>query len=92
MTERIVKNYQISFDNLRSVSSSLEVNLDKTNDIFHVPLIMGSLTKWELGESYNIYRGIGHRTANLIGEYDRDHLAIAKALGVSRFKRYVRLF
>ncbi|MGB3512281.1 MAG: NAD/NADP octopine/nopaline dehydrogenase family protein [Microcoleaceae cyanobacterium] len=81
MTERIVANYQSLFGSLRTASSSLEVNLDKTNDVFHVPLIMGSLTKWELGESYNIYRGIGHRTANLIGEYDRDRRAIAKALG-----------
>ena len=81
MTERIVATYQDSFENLRTASSSLEVNLAKTNDVFHVPLIMGSLTKWELGESYNIYRGIGHRTANLIGEYDRDRLTVAKALG-----------
>lgn len=81
MTERIVATYQGSFDNLRPVSSSLEVNLDKCNDIFHVPLIIASLTRWELGENYNIYRGMGPRTADLIGELDRDRLAIAKALG-----------
>ncbi len=81
MTERIVATYQAVFDNLRPVSSSLEVNLDKCNDIFHVPLIIASLTRWELGESYNIYRGMGPRTADLIGELDRDRLAIAKALG-----------
>ena len=81
MTERIVASYQGSFESLRTAASSLEVNLDKTNDVFHVPLILGSLTRWELGESYNIYRGFGPRTANLIGEYDRDRLTVAKALG-----------
>lgn len=81
MTERIVATYQSSFENLRTASSSLEVNLDKCNDVFHVPLIIASLTRWELGENYNIYRGIGPRTANLIGEFDRDRLTIAKALG-----------
>ena len=81
MTERIAATYQDTFPTLRSLSSSLEVNLDKTNDVFHVPLIMASLSRWELGESYNIYRSIGPRTADLIGEFDRDRLAIAKALG-----------
>ncbi|MEL7039663.1 MAG: NAD/NADP octopine/nopaline dehydrogenase family protein [Cyanobacteria bacterium J06592_8] len=81
MTERIVVTYQNSFQSLRTASCNLEVNLDKCNDIFHVPLIIASLAKWELGESYNIYRGIGPRTANLIGEFDRDRLAVAKALG-----------
>ncbi|NEQ84194.1 MAG: hypothetical protein F6K26_29665 [Moorea sp. SIO2I5] len=81
MTERIVATYQGLFDNLRPLSSSLEVNLDKCNDVFHVPLIIASLTRWELGENYNIYRGMGPRTANLIGDFDRDRLAIAKALG-----------
>lgn len=81
MTERIVETYQRSLDNLRPVYSSLEVNLDKCNDIFHIPLIIASLTRWELGENYNIYRDMGPRTADLIGELDRDRLVIAKALG-----------
>ncbi|WP_149031217.1 NAD/NADP octopine/nopaline dehydrogenase family protein [Moorena producens] len=81
MTERIVAAYQDSFKSLRTASSSLEVNLDKCNDIFHVPLIIASLARWELGESYNIYRGFGPRTANLIGDLDSERLAIAKALG-----------
>ncbi len=81
MTERIVATYQGCFENLRPVASSLEVNLDKCNDIFHVPLIIASLARWEQGESYNIYRGMGHRTANLIAELDSDRLVIAKALG-----------
>lgn len=81
MTERIVATYQDTFPTLRPLSSSLEVNLDKSNDVFHVPLIIASLSRWELGESYNIYRSIGPRTADLIGEFDRDRLKIAKALG-----------
>lgn len=81
MTERIVTTYQNSFESLRPASSSLEINLEKCNDIFHVPLIIASLTRWELGENYNIYRDIGPRTADLIGDFDRDRLAIAKALG-----------
>lgn len=82
MTERIVATYQDSFHNLQTATSSLQVNLEKCNDILHIPLIIASLAQWEIGENYNFYRGIGPRTANLIGELDRDRLTIAKALGI----------
>ncbi len=82
MTEGILASYQGSFDSLDSASSSLEINLDKCNDILHVPLISASLARWELGENnYNIYRGFGPDTANLVAELDSDRLTIAKALG-----------
>ncbi len=82
MTDRIVATYQESFSGLHPAFSNLEVNLDKWNDILHIPLILTSLGSWELGENYNFYRGMGPRTANLIGELDRDRLAVAKALGL----------
>lgn len=81
MTERILVTYQSLFENLRPAISSLEVNLDKCNDIFHIPLILATLEKWELGESYNIYRGFSPRTGDLIADLDSDRLIIAKALG-----------
>lgn len=81
MTERIMGNYQDSFEGMHPASSSLEINLDKWNDILHLPLILASLASWELGKNYNFYRGLGPRTANLIGELDSDRLKVAKALG-----------
>ena len=82
MTERIIDNYQNWFDGLHPAYSSLEINLDKWNDILHIPLILASLARWDLGKNYNFYRGLGPRTANLIGELDSDRLKVAKALGL----------
>ncbi|MBW4597686.1 MAG: hypothetical protein KME46_33480 [Brasilonema angustatum HA4187-MV1] len=43
MTNRIVTAYQGVFNNLRAATSFLEINLNKLNDIIHLPLLLVSL-------------------------------------------------
>ena len=82
LTNRIVATYQVVFNNLWPAASVLEINLNKVNDIIHLPLLLVSLARWESGEDYNIYHKAGPRTVGLIDHLDRDRMAVGKALGV----------
>ncbi|MEH1839085.1 MAG: NAD/NADP octopine/nopaline dehydrogenase family protein [Nostoc sp.] len=82
MTSRIVSAYQAVFSNLCAAGSVLEINLNKVNDIIHLPLLLTSLARWESGEDYNPYHNLGPRTVGLIDHLDRDRLAVGKALQV----------
>ncbi len=82
MTNRIVSAYQAVFSNLWAATSVLEINLNKVNDIIHLPLLLVSLARWESGEDYNLYHNLGPRTVGLIDHLDCDRLAVGEALGV----------
>ncbi len=82
MTNRIVTAYQAVFSNLWAAASVLEINLNKVNDIIHLPLLLVSLARWESGEDYNPYHNVGSRTVGLIDHLDRDRIAVGEALGI----------
>ncbi|MEH2387971.1 MAG: NAD/NADP octopine/nopaline dehydrogenase family protein [Nostoc sp.] len=82
MTNRIVSAYQAVFSNLCAAASVLEINLNKVNDIIHLPLLLVSLARWESGEDYNLYHNLGSRTVGLIDHLDSDRIAVGEALGV----------
>ncbi|AFZ11678.1 NAD/NADP octopine/nopaline dehydrogenase [Crinalium epipsammum PCC 9333] len=82
MTNRIVVAYEAVFSNLCPAASVLEINLNKVNDIIHLPLLLVSLARWESGEDYNIYHKVGARTVGLIDHLDGDRMAVGEALGV----------
>lgn len=82
LTERLVSQYQPIFKNLHPLPDTLAVNINKCNDIIHVPLIWASLTQWETGEDYQPYRNLGPRTVQLIEMLDRDRVTIGQHLGV----------
>ena len=83
MTNRIVSAYQAVFSNLWAAASVLEINLNKVNDIIHLPLLLVSLARWESGEDYNLYHNLGPRTVGLIDYLDCDRMAVGEALGVT---------
>lgn len=82
LTNRIVVAYEAVFSNLWPAASVLEINLNKVNDIIHLPLLLVSLARWESGEDYNIYHKAGPRTVGLIDCLDCDRMAVGEALGV----------
>ena len=82
MTNRIVATFQDAFSNLWLAASVLEIDLNKVNDIIHLPLLLVSLARWESGEDYNIYHKVGPRTVALIEHLDGDRMAVGEALGV----------
>ena len=82
MTNRIVVAYQAVFSHLWPAASGLEINLNKVNDIIHIPLLLISLARWESGEDYNIYHNLGSRSVALIDHLDCDRMAVGEALQV----------
>ncbi|MBE9069037.1 NAD/NADP octopine/nopaline dehydrogenase family protein [Leptolyngbya cf. ectocarpi LEGE 11479] len=83
LTERLVSQYQPLFKHLYPLPDALAVNLNKCNDIIHVPLIWASFAQWETGEDYNPYYNLGPQTVQLIEMLDRDRVTIGQNLGVS---------
>lgn len=85
MTERLLLTFQPVFKNLYPANSTVEVTLNKVNDVIHIPLLLVSLGRWELGEDYNPYQNLGPRTIGLVDHLDHDRRRIAEALGIPHF-------
>ncbi|MEZ2276945.1 MAG: NAD/NADP octopine/nopaline dehydrogenase family protein [Microcoleus sp.] len=82
MTERIFNTLQAWFSNLKIAGSSLEVALEKRNDITHIPLMLTSARTLEKGESHLFYHEVGPRSVNLIVALDNERLKIGQAYGL----------
>ncbi|MCC3406125.1 MAG: NAD/NADP octopine/nopaline dehydrogenase family protein [Microcoleus sp. PH2017_10_PVI_O_A] len=82
MTERILKALQPWFRNLQIAGSSLEVALEKRNDITHIPLMLTSARSLEKKEPHLFYHEVGPRTVGLIVALDNERLKIGQAYGL----------
>ncbi|MGB8690824.1 MAG: NAD/NADP octopine/nopaline dehydrogenase family protein [Microcoleus sp.] len=81
MTEQILQDFQGTFRNISVVKSSLELNLQKCDEIVHIPLILTGWINLEAKEGHNIYRTATHNTAEMVVRLDLERLAVGKALG-----------
>jgi opine dehydrogenase len=82
LTERIFNTLQPWFTNLKIAGSSLEVALEKENDITHIPLMLTSARTLEKGEPHLFYHEVGPRTVGLIVALDNERLKIGQAYGL----------
>jgi len=68
-------------DRFRAESNVLAVSLNNHNPIYHVPTLMGSLSRADKGESYMFFEGMTPTITNLHEALDEERLAVARAFG-----------
>ena len=82
-TERLLATYRCLFRKVCPLNDPLVVNLNKCNDIIHVPTVWATLDLWKTGQDYNPYRNLTLETIHRLEKLDRDRLAVCRALEIS---------
>jgi opine dehydrogenase len=82
-TANIIQDFKLEFDNLSPVTSSIELNLRKCDDIIHIPLLLTGWINVEASKSHNIYRSATEKTTSLITDLDQERLAIGNSFDLS---------